>query len=152
MYGLNEAYRAVYEENELEKRARKNKEALDTGFMRLSPEQTKKESKRLEDLAARESSRLNEFVIESLITNGYVNDYNSAVSIIESMSEEWFESILQEAPWQIVGPDPHGPSDSEKRPIGKPYQNKKRAKKKADEYDEKIGGYRHSLRYVEDQK
>lgn len=90
-----------------------------------------------------------EFVIESLIADGYADSYDSAVSIMESMSEEWLYQILDEAPYQIYGPDPHGPSDSEPGPIGKPYRNKKRAKNKADKLDQEIGGYRHSVRYVE---
>lgn len=38
------------------------------------------------------------------------------------------EDYITEAPFQIYGPDPHGPSDSELRPIGKPYKNKKEQK------------------------
>jgi hypothetical protein len=67
-----------------------------------------------------------EYIIDMLVSEGYVNDYDSAACIIEAMSDEWIEDILTEAPFQIYGPDPHGPSDSEPRPIGKPYQNKKR--------------------------
>ena len=55
---------------------------------------------------------------------------------------------LQEAPYQIYGPDPHGPSDAPSQPLGKPYKNKKRAKSRADKLDQEIGGYRHSVRYV----
>lgn len=57
---------------------------------------------------------------------------------------------LCEAPFQIYGPDPHGSSDSEARPLGKPYQNKKRAKTRADKLDQEIGGYRHFVRFVPD--
>jgi hypothetical protein len=93
-----------------------------------------------------------EYIIDTLVSEGYVSDYDSAAYILEAMSEEWLESILMEAPYQIYGPDPHGPSDSESRPIGKPYQDKKRAKKRADRLDQEIGGYRHSVKYVEDKK
>jgi hypothetical protein len=93
-----------------------------------------------------------EYIINTLVYEGYVSNYDSAAYILEAMSEEWLESILMEAPYQIYGPDPHGPSDSESRPIGKPYQDKKRAKKRADRLDQEIGGYRHSVKYVEDKK
>jgi hypothetical protein len=93
-----------------------------------------------------------EYIIDMLVSEGYVNDYDSAACIIEAMSDEWIEDILTEAPFQIYGPDPHGPSDSEPRPIGKPYKNKRRAKNRADRMDQEIGGYRHSVRYVEDDK
>jgi hypothetical protein len=59
---------------------------------------------------------------------------------------------ITEAPYQIYGPDPHGSSDSEPRRIGKPYKNKKRAKTRADKLDQEIGGYRHSVQYVDDGK
>jgi hypothetical protein len=97
---LFEAYLAVYEENELEKRAKKNKEALDTGFMKLSDEERKKESKRLDDSAKRESSRMkeeyNNLVLDYLITERYVNDHDSAARILEAMSDEWLENVLME--------------------------------------------------------
>jgi hypothetical protein len=93
-----------------------------------------------------------EYILDILVSEGFVTNYDEAACIIEAMSDEWIEDILTEAPFQIYGPDPHGPSDSEPRPIGKPYQNKKRAKTRADKEDEKIGGYRHSVRYVEDDK
>lgn len=60
------------------------------------------------------------------------------------------ENNLVETPFQIYGPDPHGPSDSEPRPLGKPYKNKKRAKNRADELDQEIGGYRHFVRKVDE--
>lgn len=36
------------------------------------------------------------YVLEHLISEGYADDYNCAVAICESMSDEWFESILSE--------------------------------------------------------
>ena len=58
-------------------------------------------------------------------------------------------AVLNEAPYQIYGPDPHGSSDSESRPLGKPYKNKKRAKTRTDKLDQEIGGYRHFVRKVD---
>ncbi len=61
------------------------------------------------------------------------------------------ETVISEMPYQIYGPAPHGPSDSEPVKIGKPYKNKKRARTRADKLDQEIGGYRHSVRYVPEQ-
>lgn len=61
------------------------------------------------------------------------------------------ENNLTEMPYQIYGPDPHGASDSEPRPLGKPYKNKKRAKTRADKLDQEIGGYRHFVRKVDEE-
>ena len=58
------------------------------------------------------------------------------------------EYELNEMPYQIYGPDKHGPSDGEPVKLGKPYKNKKRAKSRADRLDQEIGGYRHSVRYT----
>jgi hypothetical protein len=96
MDNLLAAYLEIYEANELEKRAKKNKEAIDTGFMTLSPEERKKESKRLDDLAKREASRLNEEVVSYLLEKRYAANRDSAVSILESMSDEWLDRILKE--------------------------------------------------------
>lgn len=60
------------------------------------------------------------------------------------------ENNLTEMPYQIYGPDPHGPSDAEPKPLGKPYKNKKRAKTRANKLDQEIGGYRHFVRKVDD--
>ena len=58
------------------------------------------------------------------------------------------EYELNEMPYQIYGPEKHGPSDGEPVKIGKPYKNKKRAKSRADRLDQEIGGYRHSVHYT----
>lgn len=70
------------------------------------------------------------------------NLYEAYRSVYEDQED------LQEAPYQIYGPDPHGPSDAPSQPLGKPYKNKKRAKSRADKLDQEIGGYRHSVRHV----
>jgi hypothetical protein len=104
----------------------------------------------------------NEFdlVSDYLFNEGYADSPESAEVMAENISGQWIQSILSEsdievysiteAPFQIYGPDPHGSSDSESRPIGKPYKNKKRAKNRADRLDQEIGGYRHSVRYVDE--
>jgi len=60
------------------------------------------------------------------------------------------EEQINEMPYQIYGPGPHGPSDAEPQPLGKPYKNKKRAKTRADKLDQEIGGYRHFVRKVDE--
>ena len=96
-------------------------------------------------------------VAHYLFDEGYADTIESAELIAESISKQWANQILDEAhliiekPYQIYGPDPHGPSDSESRPLGKPYRNKKRAKTRADRLDDEIGGYRHSVRKVDEE-
>jgi hypothetical protein len=156
MYGLNEAYLAVYEANKAEthlkmddkdKQKRRNIRWADNSHgidqsntimirdpdtarlvnkMRVSRHKKSPSLERERTAGTRTNTFLDrqadkrenqeklkkafslaeniEFVIESLITNGYVNDYNSAVSIIESMSDEWYYQILDETPYQIFGP------------------------------------------------
>ncbi len=60
------------------------------------------------------------------------------------------EATLNEMPYQIYGPGPHGSSDAEPQPLGKPYKNKKRAKTRVDKLDQEIGGYRHFVRKVDE--
>jgi hypothetical protein len=97
-----------------------------------------------------------EEVVEYLFVEGYTDTIESAELMAESISAEWVNEILDEVhiimerPFQIYGPDPHGSSDSEPRPIGQPYKNRKRAKTRADKLDQEIGGYRHLVRKVDE--
>ena len=96
-------------------------------------------------------------IAQYLYDEGYVETPESGSVMAESISEQWANQILDEEyliiekPYQIYGPDPHGSSDSESRPLGKPYKNKKRAKTRADRLDDEIGGYRHSVRKVDEE-
>lgn len=38
-----------------------------------------------------------DYIVDVLVSEGFVNDYKSAISILEAMSNEWLESILDEA-------------------------------------------------------
>jgi hypothetical protein len=78
---------------------------------------------------------------------GETEDVKEAKTFEEFMIEAY---MIMERPYQIYGPDPHGASDSEPRPLGKPYKNKKRAKTRADKLDQEIGGYRHFVRKVDE--
>jgi len=80
--------------------------------------------------------------------NNIVNFERGAKTFEGFMMEAY---MIMERPFQIYGPDPHGPSDAEPQPLGKPYKNKKRAKTRADELDQQIGGYRHFVRKVDEE-
>ena len=77
--------------------------------------------------------------------------YSSDVTPYYNPRARTFREFVElcEMPYQIYGPGPHGPSDAEPQPLGKPYQNKKRAKTRADKLDQEIGGYRHFVRKVD---
>ena len=115
--------------------------------------------RRLATKAGNLASRLGEevdvydVVLEHLLEEGYAETPEAAQAIMVNMSEEWIdvivEDVLQEAPYQIYGPDKHGPSDAEPVKIGKPYKDKKRARKRADRLDQEIGGYRHTVHYTD---
>jgi hypothetical protein len=79
--------------------------------------------------------------------NKIVKLHREQKTFSEFMTEAY---LILERPYQIYGPDPHGSSDSEPRPLGKPYKNKKRAKTRADKLDQEIGGYRHFVRRVDE--
>lgn len=127
--------------------------------MHIIEEETKKENKAAgvggrsftngsDDEDVNEDLEIHNIIIDYLLDEGYTDTLESAEIIIENMSEQWLYDILMEKPFQIYGPDPHGPSDSELRPLGKPYKNKKRARTRADNLNQKIGGYRHIVRRV----
>lgn len=43
-----------------------------------------------------------EYILNILVSEGYVSDYDGAICTLEAMSDEWIESILTEAPYDIV--------------------------------------------------
>jgi hypothetical protein len=117
------------------------------------PKSTETISARKVDSKKKRKTDLKKVIIaQYLFDEGYADSPESAEVMSENISDNWIHLILSEAPFQIYGPDPHGSSDSESRPIGKPYKNKKRAKTRADKLDQEIGGYRHSVQYVDDGK
>ena len=90
-----------------------------------------------------------EYIIDMLVSEGYVNDYDSAACIIEAMSDEWIEDILMEAPFDIVHHGSTidgtrvGPSEPK---VVKTYKNKTRAKNKAEEMNQEYGAHAYSVR------
>jgi hypothetical protein len=155
-----EAYLGIYEESELEKRAKKNKEALDTGFMQMSDDERTKESKRLDNLAKRESSRMREdysnLVLDYLVSEGYADNYDSAAGILEAMSDEWLAGILSEAPFDIY----RGNTTIDDTKVGssepvkvnkKPYKTRKGANRTADKLNQDYGANIYSVRKISEQ-
>ena len=108
---------------------------------------TRRRRTNLNDVQVRED--IYDTILSHLIDEGYAESVEQAEVIMVNMSEEWRGSIM-EMPYQIYGPDPTGPSDSPKIPLGKPYKSRKRAKTRADNLDLRIGGYRHSVHKTPD--
>ena len=105
------------------------------------------EKKRL--MNPQESYDLFDVILEYLITEGYADTNENALVIMANMSEEWRESVISEMPFQVTGPDPTSSDpNSPQVSIGKPYQSRKKARKKADDLDDKMGGYLHRVKYV----
>lgn len=89
-------------ENAIQKRARKNKEAMDTGFMKLSDEESKKETERLgkyggPKFAVDESYlALYEDVIAALLESEYAITAESADILVDSMTDEALTVITEQ--------------------------------------------------------
>jgi hypothetical protein len=121
-----------------------------------TPTRTRSASRPAPKTKKRKTDLSKVIIAQYLYDEGYVETPESGSTMAESISDQWANQILDEAhiimekPFQIYGPDPHGSSDSESRPLGKPYKNKKRAKTRADKLDQEIGGYRHSVRKVDE--
>jgi hypothetical protein len=58
-------------------------------------EEEKKKSERRQKRGQISFEVREEFILEYLLTHGYVNSYDSAVEIYESMSDEWMNDILE---------------------------------------------------------
>lgn len=91
----------------------------------------------------RESHDFYDIVLGHLLDEGYCDTEEKAITMMASMSEEWIDSIISEAPFQISGPHPttidgtkleYSPSN-----VGKPYKNKKRAQTRANELNQNHG-------------
>lgn len=90
-------------------------------------------------------------LLKFLYFEGYADSYEEAEYLLEDLDDDEFEELLAEMPYQIYGPPSHGPSDAEPVELGKPYQNKKRAKNKAERLNLEIGGHRHFVRRVDEE-
>lgn len=95
-----------------------------------------------------------EYILDILVHEGFAVDYDGAVSILEVMSDEWLDCILQEAPYDIVHHGstidgtrvgPSGPS------VVKTYKNKTRAKNEAEKMNQNYGAHAYSVRYRPEQ-
>lgn len=95
-----------------------------------------------------------EYIINTLVSEGYVDNYDSAAYILEAMSDEWLESILMEAPYDIVhhGSTIDGTKIGPSEPkVVKTYKNKTRAKNKAEEMNQEYGAHAYSVKYRPEQ-
>ena len=69
-----------------------------------------------------------EYILDVLVSEGFAVDYNGAEFILEAMSDEWLDCILQEAPYDIVhhGSTIDGTRVGPSEPsVVKTYKNKK---------------------------
>ena len=124
-----------------ERRGAKKREPYRDGSSTVSGKYKSKSQnqKRIKELSGKKVLRTS--------SNKIINFERGAKTFEEFMIEAY---MIMERPYQIYGPDPHGASDSEPQPLGKPYKNKKRAKTRADKLDQEIGGYRHFVRKVDE--
>jgi hypothetical protein len=92
-----------------------------------------------------------EYILDVLVSEGFAVDYDGAESILEAMSDEWLDSLLSEAPFDIyrgsttydgvkVG------SDEPVKVNKKPYKTKKGANRTADKLNQEYGAGIHSVR------
>ena len=125
-----------------EKRGIKKREPYRDGSSSVSGKYKSKSQnqKRIKELSGKKVLRT--------ASNKIINFEREAKTFEEFMIEAY---MIMERPYQIYGPDPHGSSDSESRPLGKPYKNKKRANTRADQLNQEIGGYRHFVRKVDEE-
>ena len=95
-----------------------------------------------------------EYILDVLVSEGFAVDYNGAEFILEAMSDEWLDCILQEAPYDIVhhGSTIDGTRVGPSEPsVVKTYKNKKRARNKAEEMNQDYGAHAYSVRYRPEQ-
>lgn len=89
-------------ENALQKRARKNKEAIDTGFMKLSDEERKKETERLGKYGGPKFAVDEDYlelygdVIAALLESEYAINEESANNLFDCMTEDALTVITEQ--------------------------------------------------------
>lgn len=124
------------------------KEVIEKKARKRSSQSTTKSASRpvttkMSSVDVRESYDFYDIVLEHLLDEGYCDTEENAIQMMSSMSEEWIDSIISEAPFQISGPHPttidgtkleYSPSN-----VGKPYKNKKRAQTRANELNQDHG-------------
>jgi hypothetical protein len=90
-----------------------------------------------------------EYIINTLVSEGFAVDYDGAKCILEAMSDEWLNCILQEAPFDVY----RGSTEYDGMKVGgepvkinrKPYKTKKGAQRAADKENENYGAGIHSV-------
>jgi len=144
---MKESHKFPLSPEELEL-ARKIGQHANTKAQRMSAESPTKSAKkktktRMSDVDVRESHDFFDVVLSYLLDEGYCDSQESAITMMAAMSQDWIDSILSEAPFQISGPHPTTVDgtklDYEPSNVGKPYQNKKRAQTRADKLNQDHG-------------
>jgi hypothetical protein len=91
-----------------------------------------------------------EYILDVLVSEGFVVDYDGAESILEAMSDEWLDSLLSEAPFDVY----RGSTTYDDMKVGenepvkinrKPYKTKKGAQRAADKENENYGAGIHRV-------
>jgi len=104
---------------------------------------TKSATKKKKKLEFEVRENFYDLVLDYLLDEGYADTQENAISMMSAMSEDWVDSIISEAPFQISGPHPTTVDgtklDYEPSNVGKPYKNKKRAETKADKLNQEHG-------------
>jgi hypothetical protein len=94
-FNLYESYLEVYEQS-----TPNPSDAYREALRRLSPkhlEQLQQKIKLEKDLKASQQKEDLEYIIDYLIDEGYTDSYESALAIVETMSDEWFSELIESA-------------------------------------------------------
>jgi hypothetical protein len=91
-----------------------------------------------------------EYILDVLVSEGFVVDYDGAKCILEAMGDEWLNYILQEAPFDVYrgSTEYGGMKVGENEPVKinrKPYKTKKGAQRAADKENENYGAGIHRV-------
>jgi hypothetical protein len=95
-FNLYESYLEIYEQS-----TPNPSDAYREALRRLSPkhlEQLQQKIKLEKDLKARSQQKEDlEYIIDYLIDEGYTDSYESALAILETMSDQWFVELIESA-------------------------------------------------------
>ena len=131
---LMEAYSFIYEKKEAEKESgEKGESGKDEGGKHKEGKHpkgkeepgekvTEKEGKEKEEKEMKESADLFDYILEHLVSKGYADTNQAALAIMANMSEEWRQSIVEDAPlrdeplWDMAGDKPKAKPPVIKKP------------------------------------
>lgn len=81
-----------------------------------------------------------DYILDELINEGYVDDYKSAFSIFQVMSEDWLNDLLQEK--YVKAMDPKGAGRDRRASIGDLPRGQKRRSSSTDNHNYWSGGHK----------